>query len=144
MIYLDTSVLAPFYWNEALTEKVEALFLAEVELSISHLVEVELIPSLSLRVRMGEIAQASAQAIVQRFGEDIRQGLYKRVELDVEHFNQAQRWLGQFTTPLRTLDALHLAIVQVKGMRLVTADVKLAESARFFGVAVQDLNSTEN
>ena len=57
--YLDTSVLAPFYWNEALTEKVEALFLAEVELSISHLVEVELISSLSRRVRMGEIAQAS-------------------------------------------------------------------------------------
>ena len=55
MIYLDTSVLAPFYWTEALTEKVEALFLAEVELSISYLVEVELISSLSRRVRMGEI-----------------------------------------------------------------------------------------
>ena len=144
MIYLDTSVLAPFYWTEALTEKVEALFVGEVELSISNLVEVELISSLSRRVRMGEIAQASAQAIVQRFREDIRQGLYRRVELNVEHFNQAQLWLGQFTTPLRTLDALHLAIVQIKGMRLVTADVKLAESARFFGVAVQDLNSTEN
>lgn len=144
MIYLDTSVLAPFYWTEALTEKVEAFFLAEVELSISYLVEVELISSLSRRVRMGEIAQASAQAIAQRFREDIRQGLYRRIELNVEHFNQAQLWLGQFTTTLRTLDALHLAIVQVKGMQLVTADVKLAESARSFGVVVRDLNSTEN
>jgi predicted nucleic acid-binding protein len=31
LIYLDTSVVAPFYWTEALSDQVEALLRQEVE-----------------------------------------------------------------------------------------------------------------
>lgn len=42
MIYLDTSVVAPFYWAEAFSDAVEELLRQETELGISQLVEVEL------------------------------------------------------------------------------------------------------
>lgn len=42
MIYLDTSIVAPFYWSEALSDKVEELLRTEPERGLSRLVEVEL------------------------------------------------------------------------------------------------------
>lgn len=57
MIYLDTSILAPLYWVEALSNTVEQLVNSETELALSQLVEVELVSALSRRVRMGEISQ---------------------------------------------------------------------------------------
>jgi uncharacterized protein len=53
LIYLDTSVLAPFYWTEASSDGVEQLFQQYEPLIISELSEVELISALSRRVRMG-------------------------------------------------------------------------------------------
>jgi hypothetical protein len=57
LIYLDTSVIAPFYWAEALSDTVEQLLRIETEPRLSQLVEVELFSALSRRVRMGEISQ---------------------------------------------------------------------------------------
>jgi uncharacterized protein len=48
LIYLDTSVLAPLYWTEALSDAVEALLSDEyLEPAISQLVEVEFVSALS-------------------------------------------------------------------------------------------------
>jgi uncharacterized protein len=93
LIYLDTSIVAPLYWTEALSDTVEELVLSETELGLSQLVEVELISALSRRV-------------------------------------------SRFTTPLRTLDALHLAVASQNNVRLLTADAGLAASAQFLEVDV--------
>ena len=77
MIYLDTSVVAPFYRTEALSDVVEALLRQEVELGISQLVEVELCSALSRRARMGEVGRDEAQTIASRFQTDRNSGLYK-------------------------------------------------------------------
>ncbi len=74
MIYLDTSVVAPLYWGEALSDTVEELVLTETELVLSQLVEVELVSALSRRVRMREISQEDATAIVERFQTDLDSG----------------------------------------------------------------------
>ncbi len=42
MIYLDTSVLAAFYWPEAVSEIIDDLLNHEPEPALSQLVEVEL------------------------------------------------------------------------------------------------------
>ena len=63
MIYLDTSIVAPFYWQEPLSDTVEQLFRVENELALSQLTEVELFSAISRRVRMGEISQKQARAI---------------------------------------------------------------------------------
>ena len=42
-------------------------------------------------------------------------------------FQKARDWFAQFTSPLRTLDGLHLAIAWTNGLTLLTADSLLAQ-----------------
>jgi len=42
--------------------------------------------------------------------------------------------IAQFSTPLRTLDALHLATAHVNQFELITADKNLEKSAVILGV----------
>ena len=66
MIYLDTSVIAPFYWSEALSDTVEELLRTETARALSQLVEVELFSALSRRVRLvtaDEALAASAEVL---------------------------------------------------------------------------------
>ncbi|MFB2768519.1 type II toxin-antitoxin system VapC family toxin [Pelatocladus sp. BLCC-F211] len=137
MIYLDTSVLAALYWAEALSDIVEELVLVESELGLSQLVEVELFSALSRRVRMREISQEDAIAIVQRFQADLDSNFYTCIAVERIHYNLAREWISRFETPLRTLDALHLAIASQNNIRLVTADEALAASAGVLGVEFQ-------
>ena len=139
MIYLDTSVVAPFYWAEVLSDSVDELFRQETELCISQLVEVELCSALSRRVRMGEIERNDAQAIVDRFETDLDNGFYWQLTLEAVHYNIARDWIRRFDTPLRTLDALHLAIAASHDIPLVTADEGLVVSADLLGAEARIL-----
>jgi len=86
LIYLDTSVVAPFYWAEALSDEVEELLRQEAELRISPLVEVEFCSALYRRVRMAEIEPNEAQAIATRFQNDLNGGFGSlRVPNNVMH-----------------------------------------------------------
>jgi len=136
LIYLDTSVVDPLYWTEALSDTVEQLLLNEIEVGLSQLVEVELVSALSRRVRMREISQQDATAIVRRFQADLDSGFYTQIAVETVHYNLAREWISWFDTPLRTLDALHSAIAFQNNIRLVTADKTLAISAEVLGVEV--------
>ncbi|OKH32329.1 hypothetical protein NIES2101_40735 [Calothrix sp. HK-06] len=136
MIYLDTSVLASLYWAEALSDMAEELVLTETELGISQLVEVEFVSALSRRVRMREISQDDAGGIVERFQIDLVSGFYTRIAVESVHYDLARDWISRFETPLRTLDALHLAVASQNNIRLVTADQGLAASAQALGVEI--------
>ena len=56
------------------------------------------------------------------------------------HYEIARDWIGRFATPLRTLDALHLAICSSADGLLLTSDRGLAEAARRFGVRTKCLS----
>lgn len=137
MIYLDTSVVAPFYWQEALSNRVEALLRSQPDVGLSELVEVELYSALSRRVRMREISQGQAREIVAQFQLHLEHQFYGRIAVDATHYNLAKMWISRFETPLRSLNAMHPAIAAANQLRLVTADQALAESAVVFGVEVQ-------
>ena len=137
MIYLDTSVIAPFYWAEALSDTVEELLRTETERGLSQLVEVELFSALSRRVRMKEISQEDARAIATRFQTHLDNDFYTRILLESVHYRLARDWIGRFDTSLRTLDALHLACASCNSLCLMTADDALAQSAEALGVEVQ-------
>lgn len=137
MIYLDTSVIAPFYWAEALSNTVEELLRTETERGLSQLVEVELFSALSRRVRMREISQEDARTIATRFSYHLDSNFYLRIPIESVHYQLARDWIGRFDTSLRTLDALHLACASSNNIRLVTADDALARSAETLGIEVQ-------
>jgi len=137
LIYVDTSVVVPFYLPEAFSQAIRELLNHETQPALSQLVEVELFSAVSRRVRMGEISLEEARQIAIDFQTDLNSGFYTRIPLSPVHYQQAREWIGRFDTPLRTLDALHLAVAASNDLRLVTADETLAEAANVFGVAVQ-------
>jgi uncharacterized protein len=97
VIYLDTSVIAPFYWQEALSDAVEQLLRTEEQPGISQLVEVELF-SASRRVRMGEISQPGAQAIAERFEAHLNDGFYTRMIVEPHYYELGREWIRRFET----------------------------------------------
>ena len=145
MIYLDTSVVVPLYWSEALTNTVEELLANEPELGLSDLTRVEFGSAIARRVRMGEISRESAREITEQFQAHIDAELYTLIEVEPIHYRIAREWIARLETSLRTLDALHLAFAKRPGgllaysrdVPLVTADAGLANSAGVLGVAVQ-------
>jgi uncharacterized protein len=93
---------------------------------------------------MGEISQDQAGAIARRFESHVDDGFYTRLPVETLHYSLAQAWIRRFDTPLRTLDALHLAIAFSQEICLVTADRGLAGSAQAFGIEVRLLTLPED
>ncbi|MGJ3246963.1 MAG: type II toxin-antitoxin system VapC family toxin [Elainellaceae cyanobacterium] len=142
-MYLDTSVVIPLYYPEALSQVVELQVEGETFLGISRLVEVEFHSALARRVRMGELAEHVAIAIANRFQMDVDAERYTRFALQPVHYDLACNSLKRFNTPLRTLDALHLAIARADGLQLITADDALATSAQILDVKCQLLKPSQ-
>lgn len=140
MIYLDTSAIAPFYWPEDLSDRVVNVLKQEPDRTISDLTAVEFYSALSRRVRTQEISPSNAQRVIQQFQRHLESGFYQTITPGPHHYSQAQQWLIQFNTPLRALDALHLAIAHNLNRCLVTADSGLARSAQILNIPLQHLS----
>jgi predicted nucleic acid-binding protein len=137
LIYLDTSAIVPYYVPENLSDIVEKLLQQQEEQPvISQLVEVELFSAVSRRVRMGELSRDDARRITELFENHVNESLYRFVLLENQHYRLARDWIARFDLPLRTLDALHLAVSSINNLFLVTADERLAQSATVLGIDV--------
>jgi predicted nucleic acid-binding protein len=137
VLYLDTSAVIPYYRPEHASSAVQRLLMAEkTPVAISVLVEVEVASTLARLVRMKELDEQSARLIQSAFAEDMAAGRYLVHALTSAHFALARDWLLGRKTPLRTLDALHLACAVVSEARLATLDRTLAGAGKKLGVAV--------
>lgn len=134
MIYLDTSVLIAYYCAEPLSRQAERLVRSAIGPAISNLTEVELVSALARKVQARALRGMDASTIAAEFRGHVDANLYRRIELERPHFQQAVAWLSRFTTPLRTLDALHLAVAASHDFDLATFDRGLARAARILGV----------
>jgi uncharacterized protein len=68
--------------------------------------------------------------ILDLFGSHIADGFYRRISLGAEHFMKARQLVCSMDSPLRTLDALHLAVAIAEALTLVTADREFARAAK--------------
>lgn len=135
--YLDSSALAKWYLSEAgSAEFVEFIRTRQVAL-ISRLTVVEIRSLLARRRRSGDITIEYQQDAVRTFDSDVRKGF-----LHVEPLSDSQAVIAAdfidrlADQPLRTLDALHLAVARTTGTRLIaTADRALARAAQALGFA---------
>jgi predicted nucleic acid-binding protein len=130
MAYVDTSVLVAYYCPEPLSEKVETFLRAHTKPTISALTEIELFSAVSKKVRTKGMKRKDAGRVVARFMADIENGYYTYLPLEASHYRLARDWIGMFILPLRTLDALHLAISSSEGLDIVTIDPGLFKSAK--------------
>jgi predicted nucleic acid-binding protein len=134
MAYIDTSVLVAYYCPEPLSQTAEDTIRGADVPAISPLTEVEFRSALAIKVRKEEMERREAQRVLSRFQAHVEEQRYLMLPIDDTHYVLAAEWIGGFSTTLRSLDALHLAVAFAGEMRLVTADQSLAESADHFGV----------
>ena len=136
--YLDTSALAKWYLNEPFSKEFEAFIQQQPAAVISRLTVVELRCLLARRRRAGEITKAVESRVFTAFEEDIHAGFLQVHPVADEHLVAALGLITRLTRfPLRTLDALHLAIVQnVHARRLATADRTKAGAGHALGLEV--------
>lgn len=137
MFYLDTSVLAAYYCPEPLSAQVQGLLGEAVKPAISLLTEVELFSAVARKVRSGEIGSADGGRILSKFSAHAASDLFTIMPLMEHHWRLARDWIGLFSAPLRTLDALHLSIASAEELELVTADRSLHQAAVTLGVSAR-------
>jgi predicted nucleic acid-binding protein len=136
MYYIDTSVLAAYYCPEALSDKAEEILTSAAMPVISELTRLELFSAISRKVREGMPPEDGNRIIRQFEFHLLEQKLYRQLDINEHHYSMAANWIVQFNSSLRTLDGLHLALSCTAHLALLTADIRLAEAARFFGIDV--------
>lgn len=135
-IYVDTSALAKWYVNEARSEEFDAFIARQEQAVISRLTVVELRCLIARKRRFKEIDGRTENRILQTFEGDIHAGYLTVYPLEDEHALAAANLIVRLKAhPLRTLDALHLAIAQGLGVeRVATADRIMATALAALGI----------
>ena len=141
MYYLDTSILAAYYCPEPLSEKVEKIIISARRPCISSLNEVELASAISRKIREKNLLPEVGNKIFNQFQIHLKESLFRLISVDDRHYQTAKNWLLQFAVPLKTLDAIHLAIAAEGDFTLLTADRQLVISAKYFGINVVNLSA---
>lgn len=139
--YVDTSLLAAYYCPEPLSEQAEHRIRALDPPVISWLTEVELHSALAKKVRRDELAEEDAQRVQELFRHHCGQGLYHVLPVQEIDYRQARQWMSRRSTPLRTLDALHLATADRGDLQVLTADTIMSQAGAHFGVPVERLEA---
>jgi predicted nucleic acid-binding protein len=140
MVYVDTSILVAYYCPEPISDAVEEIIRDLKRPVISRLTEVELISAISRKIRENNLTPSDGSRIVTQFHSHIKNAMFRQLAVDDQHYQIAINWISRFSTPLRTLDALHLAIAAFNNLPLITADVQLSNAARHFGVEVNTIS----
>ena len=110
-IYVDSSALATLYVPEPESEMLDAFLRGQRGLIISELAITEVLSAVARRKREGELRAKHANEIRDALLVDADSGAFRRLDLNPEVHRVAERLL--LTTdslPLRTLDALHIAL----------------------------------
>lgn len=138
MIYLDSSVLLPFYRTEALSQQVQHLLnTTTAPVIITELTLVEFASALARWTRTKELAEEHAIMIEQALHADINNHCFLVKPLHAAIYQQAKNWLAERKTALKTFDALHLASSFLLKSKLITADNILASAANTLSVPAQ-------
>lgn len=134
-LYLDTSVLVSIYIPEKHSDDIINLLQESNEKPcLSRLTEVEFYAALALKKRTKELKQTEINAAIKLFNHHLDQLVYEKVYITDAVFTSAMQLLSEGKTPLRTLDALHLACNLIIQATLVTADKLLSKSADTFQI----------
>jgi len=136
--YLDTSALAKWYLNEDGSDAFVA-HLKELDVAVvSSLTRTEMRSLLARRRRMGDLDPALESLLFAAFLDDIAAGFLSLCHVDDPRFDEAVGLIARYPEyPLRTLDALHLAVARHEQVdAIATADSVMAETAQAMGFAV--------
>jgi predicted nucleic acid-binding protein len=136
IVYLDTDLVGALLITEPLSDRAE-LYLDTCRdvLLISDLTGAEFASLVARRVRTGEFTIDQARAALSHF-EAWTEVATQRIEIGTADLSAARSFLRRLDLPLRTLDAIHVAIARRLEATLATFDRQMAASARTLGIPV--------
>lgn len=137
-LYFDTSALAKWYLNEERSDDVARFIVSRGAVDISDLVAVEFRCLLARRRRNKELTRDVERRVATAFERDQEHGFLVRHPVPSSAFREATRLIEALpSAPLRTLDALHLAVAMDIGAKeIATADRVMADAAKRLGLTV--------
>lgn len=83
---------------------------------------------------MGLFSHDENRIVFNKFEEHLTKGFFTQINIDADHFKFATEILLQTNTALRTLDALHLGIVQKERLTIASNDIIQLSSAKAFNI----------
>lgn len=136
IVYADTSVLVPLFARDAFNQAVRHfLTTQQPALLVSDFASAELASALAKKARTRELSLAEARQALSTF-DGWMATCSPRIETSAADIALAEAHLRRLDLPLRTPDAVHIAIAQRHGAALATFDVRMADAARAIGLAL--------
>ena len=138
--YMDTSALAKWYIPERRSLEVRDYAIGAGPLAISWLTVLEMKSLLARRRRAKQLDAEIEARVFATLSDHVRLGYLERHDLNSGTFEAALNIMSMLPSiPLRTLDALHLAVaMEFSASEFVTADGVLLAAADSLGLRVVD------
>lgn len=134
--YLDANILFALLIPEPFSKRAESFLQSNAEpLIVSDLAAAEFASAIARRVRMREFSLNQGRVALSGFDTWVARAA-DRVEISAADVALATSFLRRLDLPLRTPDAIHIAIAQRVNATLVTFDQRMAASARALDAAV--------
>jgi predicted nucleic acid-binding protein len=136
-IYCDTSVVVAYYVPETHSAQAEQVLDGHTQRVISPLVLTEVSSAFRRKVHDKVLSRADAQGAWEDFKQDVVTGIFRLTELERRHYDHAAATMWQAKDRLRTLDAIHLAVADLDGCTMATADDLMAKVGKDLGISVR-------
>ncbi|MGB6536799.1 MAG: type II toxin-antitoxin system VapC family toxin [Xanthobacteraceae bacterium] len=135
-IYFDVNVLVALFVADPLNDQADkAVRSLRDDVIVSNLSVAEFSAVIARRVRTRDLSGSEARTAFIQF--DTWCADYSRTtEMESTDIATATVWMRRLDFPLRTPDALHIAIAQRTGCTLLTFDRTMARVARTLGLAI--------
>ncbi len=129
-VVCDTSVIVAYYVPEAFSDRAERILAQHDQRFIASLALTETSAALRRKVHDRELPRAGALTALDAFRRDVVTGIFRVIDVERRHYDHAAAQVWSTRERLRTLDALHLAVAELGGMPIVTADAVMAKAAK--------------
>lgn len=133
-MYIDTSCLLAYYAPEQHSLLAQEKIRSANQLYVSFITDVEFLSAIKKKKRLQEIVSRDAEQIYDLFKNHRIAGFYKVIELTPSVFQASEFILQKTSSPLRTLDAIHLGITYHYKLELFSFDQVLLNAAREFNI----------
>ena len=133
--YLDTSLLVAALCSESKADAAYRWLSAQPvgSLAISVWSLPEFASALAIKVRTGQIGLPTVAAI-KPVWDEMQRDMLTMLALEDADFARAATMIATSTVPLRSGDALHLAVVERTGLALASFDLRMSAAAEAFGI----------
>jgi predicted nucleic acid-binding protein len=135
-VYLDVNVIVALFAVDPLNDRADRVMRGlRDSLVVSNLSDAEFSSVIARRVRTRDLRGSDARSAFSNF-DMWRERHTGRVDLETIDVSAATDLIRRLDFPLRTPDALHLAITRRVGCALLTFDRAMASAARALGIEV--------